>query len=70
MATLPSVSGERAVRIFQKAGWIKDRQRGSQDVGVGDIFFSEIAQESSFPIFGFSRWGGIGAWPSQNMAFR
>jgi predicted RNA binding protein YcfA (HicA-like mRNA interferase family) len=24
-----SVSGERAVRAFQKAGWIKDRQRGS-----------------------------------------
>ncbi len=29
MAALPSVSGERAVRIFQKAGWVKDRQRGS-----------------------------------------
>ncbi len=29
MAALPSVSGERAVRAFQKAGWIKDRQRGS-----------------------------------------
>ena len=29
MAALPSVSGERAVRVFQKAGWIKDRQRGS-----------------------------------------
>ena len=29
MAALPSVSGERAVRIFQKAGWIKDRQHGS-----------------------------------------
>ncbi len=29
MAVLPSVSGERAVRIFQKAGWIKDRQHGS-----------------------------------------
>lgn len=29
MAVLPSVSGERAVRVFQKAGWTKDRQRGS-----------------------------------------
>lgn len=29
MAALPSVSGERAVRVFQKAGWVKDRQRGS-----------------------------------------
>jgi len=29
MPALPSVSGERAVRVFQKAGWIKDRQRGS-----------------------------------------
>jgi predicted RNA binding protein YcfA (HicA-like mRNA interferase family) len=29
MAALPAVSGERAVRVFQKAGWNKDRQRGS-----------------------------------------
>ena len=29
MAALPSISGERAVRVFQKAGWVKDRQRGS-----------------------------------------
>ena len=29
MASLPSVSGERAVKAFQKAGWTKDRQRGS-----------------------------------------
>jgi predicted RNA binding protein YcfA (HicA-like mRNA interferase family) len=29
MAALPSVSGEQAVRVFQKAGWVKDRQRGS-----------------------------------------
>ena len=29
MAALPPVSGDRAVRVFQKAGWIKDRQRGS-----------------------------------------
>jgi predicted RNA binding protein YcfA (HicA-like mRNA interferase family) len=29
MAALPSLSGERAVRVFQKAGWSKDRQRGS-----------------------------------------
>jgi predicted RNA binding protein YcfA (HicA-like mRNA interferase family) len=29
MAGLPSVSGERAVRVFEKAGWIIDRQRGS-----------------------------------------
>jgi predicted RNA binding protein YcfA (HicA-like mRNA interferase family) len=29
MAGLPSVSGERAVRVFEKAGWVRDRQRGS-----------------------------------------
>ena len=29
MPPLPSVSGERAVRAFQKAGWVKDRQNGS-----------------------------------------
>jgi predicted RNA binding protein YcfA (HicA-like mRNA interferase family) len=29
MATLPSVSGERVVRAFQKAGWRQDRQHGS-----------------------------------------
>lgn len=29
MAALPSVSGEGAVRVFQKAGWVKDRQRRS-----------------------------------------
>ena len=29
MPALPSVSGERAVKAFQKAGWSKDRQRGS-----------------------------------------
>lgn len=29
MASLPSISGERAVRAFQNAGWIKDRQHGS-----------------------------------------
>ena len=29
MAGLPSVSGERAVRVVEKAGWIIDRQRGS-----------------------------------------
>ena len=29
MAALPAVSGERAMRVFQKAGWVKDRQRGS-----------------------------------------
>ena len=29
MAALPSVSGERVVRVLQKAGWVKDRQRGS-----------------------------------------
>jgi predicted RNA binding protein YcfA (HicA-like mRNA interferase family) len=29
MAGLPSVSGERAVRAFQRVGWVKDRQHGS-----------------------------------------
>lgn len=34
MASLPSVSGERAVRTFQKAGWVKDRQHGSHAILV------------------------------------
>ena len=29
MASLPSVSGVQAVRAFEKAGWSRDRQRGS-----------------------------------------
>ena len=29
MAQLPVVSGAQAVRAFAKAGWTKDRQRGS-----------------------------------------
>ena len=29
MPPLPSLSGERAIRAFQKAGWIRDRQHGS-----------------------------------------
>jgi predicted RNA binding protein YcfA (HicA-like mRNA interferase family) len=29
MPALPAVSGERAVKAFQKAGWFKDRQHGS-----------------------------------------
>ena len=29
MSSLPAISGERAVRTFQKAGWFKDRQHGS-----------------------------------------
>jgi predicted RNA binding protein YcfA (HicA-like mRNA interferase family) len=34
MASLPDVSGERAVRTFQKAGWVKDRQHGSHVILV------------------------------------
>jgi predicted RNA binding protein YcfA (HicA-like mRNA interferase family) len=29
MAQLPVLSGEAAIRTFQKAGWKRDRQRGS-----------------------------------------
>jgi predicted RNA binding protein YcfA (HicA-like mRNA interferase family) len=29
MASLPVVSEEQAVRAFQRAGWLRDRQRGS-----------------------------------------
>jgi len=29
VASLPVVSGEQALRAFQRAGWIKDRQHGS-----------------------------------------
>jgi predicted RNA binding protein YcfA (HicA-like mRNA interferase family) len=34
MAALPSVSGERAIRAFQKVGWLKDRQHGSHVILV------------------------------------
>ena len=34
MASLPSVSGERAVRAFQRAGWFKDRRLGSHVIMV------------------------------------
>jgi predicted RNA binding protein YcfA (HicA-like mRNA interferase family) len=34
MAALPSVSGEHAVRAFQKAGWVKDRQHGSHVIMI------------------------------------
>ncbi|MBI4909016.1 MAG: type II toxin-antitoxin system HicA family toxin [Acidobacteria bacterium] len=29
MPGLPVVSGQRAARAFETAGWVKDRQRGS-----------------------------------------
>jgi predicted RNA binding protein YcfA (HicA-like mRNA interferase family) len=29
MPALPSVSGERVVKAFRKAGWVQDRQNGS-----------------------------------------
>ena len=45
MAALPSVSGERAVRVFQKAGWVKDRQRGSHVI----LFKSGHAASLSVP---------------------
>jgi predicted RNA binding protein YcfA (HicA-like mRNA interferase family) len=32
MARLPVISGAKAVRAFEKAGWRKDRQRGSHVV--------------------------------------
>ncbi len=32
MPKLPVVSGEQAVRVFQRAGWRADRQRGSHVV--------------------------------------
>jgi len=34
MPALPSISGERAVRAFQKAGWVQDRQQGSHVIMV------------------------------------
>jgi predicted RNA binding protein YcfA (HicA-like mRNA interferase family) len=34
MAALRSVSGERAIRAFQNAGWVKDRQHGSHVILV------------------------------------
>jgi predicted RNA binding protein YcfA (HicA-like mRNA interferase family) len=32
MLALPSLSGERVVRAFQRAGWSKDRQHGSHAI--------------------------------------
>ncbi len=32
MAQLPVISGAKAVRAFEKAGWRQDRQRGSHVV--------------------------------------
>jgi predicted RNA binding protein YcfA (HicA-like mRNA interferase family) len=34
MAGLPAISGEQAVQAFGRAGWIKDRQRGSHVILV------------------------------------
>jgi predicted RNA binding protein YcfA (HicA-like mRNA interferase family) len=34
MPPLPSVSGADAVRVFRKAGWTRDRQRGSHVILV------------------------------------
>jgi hypothetical protein len=34
MASLPVVSGRRAVRAFEKAGWKIARQRGSHIIAV------------------------------------
>jgi len=34
MAVLPSVSGERAVRAFEKGGWVRDRQHGSHVIMI------------------------------------
>jgi len=34
MPQLPSVSGEQAVKAFQRAGWVKDRQHGSNVILV------------------------------------
>jgi len=34
MSSLPAVSGERAVKTFLKAGWIRDRQHGSHVILV------------------------------------
>jgi len=41
---------------------------GGQEVRVGEVFM-EYAEKAGFPGFGFSRLGGIGAWPSQKAAF-
>ena len=34
MPALPPFSGERAVQIFRKAGWVQDRQHGSHVILV------------------------------------
>jgi predicted RNA binding protein YcfA (HicA-like mRNA interferase family) len=36
MARLPGLSGAEAVKVFQKAGWTVDRQRGSHVILVKD----------------------------------
>jgi hypothetical protein len=35
--------------------------------GAGEVFV-EITENKQFRVFGFSQWGGIGAWPSQKTA--
>jgi len=50
MAALPSVSGERAVRVFQRAGWIKDRQRGSH------VILIKPGHAASLSVPNIGRW--------------
>ncbi len=46
MAQLPNVSGAAAVRAFEKAGWRRDRQKGSHVILVkaGQIASLSIPQ--------------------------
>jgi predicted RNA binding protein YcfA (HicA-like mRNA interferase family) len=43
VAALPAISGERVVRAFQKAGWIKDRQHGSHVILLKPGNFNSIS---------------------------
>ena len=49
MASLPVVSGQEAVRAFQKGGWVIARQRGSHIImtKIGSITALSVPNHSS-----------------------
>jgi predicted RNA binding protein YcfA (HicA-like mRNA interferase family) len=46
MAKLPAISGAAAVRVFERAGWRRDRQKGSHVVMLkkGEIASLSVPQ--------------------------
>ena len=43
MPSLPSISGDRAVRAFQRTGWLKDRQHGSHVILVKPGYHASLS---------------------------